>query len=448
MSTLQENHDEKLHRIDLCYDNLINSAVQGNITSSLLWIGQINSILHQRQDLPSSIGGSFNQANSECEIYPLDMKAIKYVFYQNHQRRSALHYAACNGHHDLVEYFLSLYLIFAMKISFDSIHKSQSFRSWFLDVNRFPTNKKKKHRRCDNSFEKQGDQKTSLVFSLQDYDQCMMQSNNQKVVNIMVEKKIDVAHAMRIVDQASFSCLPYIALIQPRMKKIYLDVKRVIEKKRRRNILKPVLVYDDENDIREFHYQEDDLSYDDSDVFSMDGNDHSDDDANSCFSCDKDDFVVVEGRANDSLNATSVHFINVESDMLQTEVELVNNENATTNEVMKGKFISQSKCNGFNNFRGLMKRESWSSTPLRNSTNTSTKSEKQSNNTGKDSEPPPKNNASQRNIKKSTTEKNGSQYDQSRKHCDEIDSVSDGFHVREGKRYRLVKGLKRSSNPE
>ena len=464
MSTSEEYHDEKLYRIDLCNDNLIHAAAQGNVTSSLLWLGQINVILHQRQDFPSSIGSS-NQGNGECKIYPLDMKAIKYAFCQNDQRRSAFHHAACNGHHNLVEYFLSLYLIFAIKISFDSIHNSQSFRSWFLDLNTSLKNTKEKHKRYDKILLKQKDEKkASFVFSLKDYDQCMMQSKNQKVVNVMVKKNIDVAHAMRIVEQASFSCVPYIALIQPRMKKIYLDVKRVIEKKKRRNILKPVLVYDDENDVRELNYQDDDLSYDDSDAISLDRNDYSSIDADSCFSCDKEDFVVVKRRANDSSNPTSVYSTNDELDIVEIEVELVNDENVAISKALRDKFISHPKRNRFNNFKGLMNRAFWISTPLRDSTNTSTKSQIQPKYTGKYTEPPLKddseytkffkmlktvNNASQGIVKShQITEKDGGLRDQGKKCCYGIDMAQDFFHVREGKRYILVKGLKRSRKPE
>lgn len=313
------------------------------MTSGLLWLGQMNSIRHDKRLQLGQSKGS-HHGYSKDKIRPLDKKTIKYLFYQNDQQNSALYHAAFNGHYELVEYYLCLYLIFSIKISSETIHKNQSFRSWFQEFNSSTKKKTKKTKKTErkefnaaavigNRGSKNNERsKSSPIFSLSDYDQCIVQANDDRVLNVMVKKNIDIAYAMKVIDRASFSCVPYAALIQPRMKKIYMDVKRIIEKERKKRIRKHKMVNDTDNSAI-YNCHDDDLSHDDDSkthairLFDEETN-CSDDDNSSCFSCDEEDFIIVShGIPGYSDDAYQISFTDAEPDLLCIEVALVERGN-------------------------------------------------------------------------------------------------------------------------
>lgn len=162
------------------------------------------------------------------------------------------------------------------------MHTSQSFHSWFLQL---------------NASIKMGKNALSQpFFTLADYDK-ILQSSDQSMFNvIMMKKKIDITYAMKVFDQASLgsSCVLYTNLIQPRINKICMDIKCVNDKKKNKVTRRPELNFKDyyEEDatdafsIDEFHCQHD--VDDDSDVFSIGKfqSQHNDDFGDDNFSID------------------------------------------------------------------------------------------------------------------------------------------------------------------
>ncbi len=199
------------HKTDLVRSyirNLNNVSDSGNITAALLWLGQLNTIVTMSgTDINSNLS---KQRDTNVDIQPITIDTVKFIFYscwkENNEddqmvtydsRHSALYTAAINGHHKLVEYYLSLYLLYSLKITFSNLHTSQSFRTWFF-----------------GGSANIGDHLPSY-FNASDYDQCVLQSNEQKILEVMMKNSIDIAFAMKVVDQGRVTCVPYRQLILP-----------------------------------------------------------------------------------------------------------------------------------------------------------------------------------------------------------------------------------------
>lgn len=220
------NHLLLEHKTDLVRSyirNLNNASESGNVTAALLWLGQLNTLVTMNgTDFTSKLR---KQRDTDVDIQPLTIDTVKFIFYscwkENNEEdqmvtyeshHSALYTAAINGHYKLVEYYLSLYLVYALKITFSNIHISQSFRTWFFGGSANIGNY------------------LLSYFNASDYDQCVLQSNEPKVLEVMMKKKIDIPFAMKVVDQGRMTCFPYRELILPRMSLIYANVKDLTEK--------------------------------------------------------------------------------------------------------------------------------------------------------------------------------------------------------------------------
>lgn len=305
--------------------NLIIASKQGNITSALLWLGQINSLNHIR---PGSVGGV--KDDDIVGVQPLTLHSIQYVFrpsessptpttkttgtggYDKKKQHSPFLHAVLKGHHDLVEYYLSLYLIYATKISFTTINKNQSFQEWFLQLNntankkgkKVSSKKKNKQASSSSSYSSQ-----SSFFNHFDFDQCVVQSNNEDVRDVMTRKNIDIPYAMKVVDQASFSCVPYETLIQPRMKEIYLNVKNVTNKQKEKMSSRS----------QQFSHHDNDESSD------------SDSDYQSCISYSEESYTIIENPNHNFSSTISIRYVNVENDLVSVEVEVCDEKMLNTN---------------------------------------------------------------------------------------------------------------------
>ncbi len=395
---------------------MIKASIQGNMTSGLLWLGQINALCHEEEEQEEAI----THHRSNNEIYPLELRSIKYLFYQNDQKRSPLYHAAHNGHHHLVEYYLSLYLIFSTKITFHSIHKNKTFRSWLFEVshsNYKENDKNSNNSHVDHDFDATKQKSitrdgtkcdlTSYTssFSPSDYDQCAIQSNDHNVQNVMIHKKVDVAYAMKVIDQASFSCVPYNALIQPRMKQIYFDVKSVLKKKRMH---------------RERLNNHEEVTYN----VNCCGDKDNLDDSTSSFSHSGEDFVLVENREElDKANEHQVKMIDLEEEnMLIVEVvrtkkknyvlprvELVkdNDDDSCKSELVGLKYLTVSQCEVPDNKGHSRCLDNYTSS----------------------------HNGNEQKNRRQRRQNNG----------EEFSTQSKNIIVRDGKRYILVKGLRKST---
>jgi hypothetical protein len=305
-------------------DNLINASKQGNVTSALLWLGQING-LSAKED-GSTIGTG---------IQPLTLNSVRYIFRPNMSKsddnttnnlnevkqHSPLYYAALNGHYNLVEYYLSLYLIYAAKITFNTMHTSQSFRSWFIQVNSSNSKKKKKAYHKKKKKDEEMSSSSSSFFGLADYDECAIQSKNRQTKNVLIGKKINIAYAMSIVEKASFSCVPYEALIKPRLKTIYVKMKTVTEKKRKKWLMRPAINNDEKYNCDDGSFSNNNYKYQDdneakNEFLSIHSDNHSMSASESGISHIEDDYEIVEHPL------LSIELIDTEKDMLAVEVSL------------------------------------------------------------------------------------------------------------------------------
>ncbi len=305
-------------------DSLISASKQGNMTSALLWLGQINAL-----GVTATTGNNAKDTTSKDVLKPLNLLSVEYIFRPQPNSRkdskSALFHAALNGHYHLVEYYLSLYLVYAISITMDSIKTKQSFRRWFIQLNCSGGRKKsykKKHKE---------NKKSKSFFGVADYDQCVISSTEEDVMNVMVKKKVDISYAMKVVDQASFSCVPYSSLIEPRMEQIYHEVKNVTEKKKKKMMMGKRLNCDDiyYDEIGPYTI-EDGLhgynnSVEDSDIFTdddFDKNDKSNDCADSKSFCSlvEKEYTIIENP--DWCSVLSIQYVDIEDDILAVEVEL------------------------------------------------------------------------------------------------------------------------------
>lgn len=312
----RKDNDDFIMTLTSYLNSLINASKQGNMTSSLLWLGQINALeVAEATTTPrNDIDNAINKNDAQPQPLPLNLLSVEYIFRPHPNNRdsskSALFHAALNGHYHLVEYYLSLYLVYAIRITRNSINTKQPFRTWFMQFNNCCASDKRKK---PYKTEQKESEKPASFFSLADYDQCVIQSSEGNVRNVMIKKMIDLSYAMKVVDKASFSCVPYTTLIQPRMKQIYVEVKDITQKKGE------ISNYDDEIDSFSIGNNNGEaINYFSShDIKKNDIHDAYSDSKSICPLVEKDYTIVRNPRS-----VLSIQYVDIEDDILAVEVKL------------------------------------------------------------------------------------------------------------------------------
>jgi hypothetical protein len=172
--------------------------------------------------------------------HELTTHPTKLIFYPDIEQRNALYYAAHTGHDHLVELYLSLYLIYTVKVSTKTESECRTYRQWFKYVDQTPG------------------LYNARTFTIDDYDTCVLNALNEKVRHVMTKKVVGIRDAIRRIKNEPMWNEAFSFLLSMKNQEIrnivVLNQKMKIEREKK-NTRPPKLQYNHYDDI--YDYDED-----------------------------------------------------------------------------------------------------------------------------------------------------------------------------------------------
>jgi len=181
--------------------------------------GKVALVLKQLSNMQQHIVRFRPDEQDQTIFYQL---MVECIFVPDVEERTALYYASLTGHDHIVELFLSLYIMSAIKVTESNIGTTRTFREWFFSL-----------KGTNNMI-------FSKMFTKKDYDLCVLNSLNDQVRHVLTKKKVTILDAMNIAFVPVDSVHARIQVVKKELDTItrYLRVKNSKSKK------KPILVND------------------------------------------------------------------------------------------------------------------------------------------------------------------------------------------------------------
>ena len=160
-------------------------------------------------------------------LQELTKTGVKHLFEADMEERSAIYYAAYSGNFHLLEFYLSLFLVYYVKLDPVNVGTYQTFRDWFAQIGTTQLKLRKS-------------------FTMTAYDTCFLNALNEKTRFILSRKNVSIDQAIQCIEK-NLNSQESVRLLKPKISVIQEKMFRMGPacSKEKRNKRKPSLIIDD-----------------------------------------------------------------------------------------------------------------------------------------------------------------------------------------------------------